>query len=82
MKVFSVYDMKAGNYGPLVAYNSDEEAMRAIRMALRDRDSQLAMFPSDFNLVYFCDWNNVTGQFSSEDNMMSRVVCNLSALVE
>lgn len=78
MKIYTVYDAKATSFGPLVAYNSDGEAVRALTMAMRDKESQLSQFPQDFNLVHLGEWDNTTGELRTVDH---RIVVNLSALV-
>ena len=51
MKIYSVFDLKAVAYGPLVAYQTDGEAARALSLMLKDKGTSLSEFPGDFNLT-------------------------------
>ena len=79
MKLYSIFDMKAHAYGPLLAYQTDGEAARAVAMALREKGSSISEFPEDFNLACLGTWDPQTGQVVGADPL---VVCNLSALVQ
>lgn len=78
MKIYSVFDLKAASYGPLVAYQTDGEAARALSLMLKEKGTSLSEFPGDFNLTQVGEWDPQTGQLSGGD---PRVVCNLAALV-
>lgn len=77
--MYSIRDMKAESYGPIVAYNNDGEACRALALALREKGSPISEFPTDFNLVYLGTFDDDTGEVSCSVSD-HRIVCNLSAL--
>ena len=78
MKIYSVFDLKAASYGPLVAYMTDGEAARALSIILKEKGTSVSEFPGDFNLTQVGEWDPQTGQL---EGGVPRVVCNLSALV-
>jgi len=61
-KVYSVYDVKTGVYGPLMLCLTDGEALRAIEDAVNQANHPLAMHPNDYRLDCLGEYNLATGE--------------------
>lgn len=67
-KMYSVYDVKSGVYGPLMLCLTDGEALRAAADTVNQPNNPnnvIAQHPEDFRLDYIGDFNMATGSIDS-----------------
>lgn len=66
--LYSVLDVKAKSFGPLMDYRSDEEAIRSFLIAIQNspKDTLLCQFPVDFTLFRIGDFDKLTGLFTQD----------------
>lgn len=60
MRLFSVYDKKAGEFGPLFESKNEDTAIRQFKNMLA---SERAYAPEDYNLYVLGEFNRDTGAF-------------------
>lgn len=58
LKVYSVYDSKAGVYMPPVFNRSNGEAIRSFTDALRDPNHMFHKHAADFTLFFLGQWHD------------------------
>lgn len=53
-RIYSIYDVKSGMYGPAMTFVNDSTALRAFQEMLTsdDRNSLLSLYPADY--ILFC----------------------------
>lgn len=61
VKIYSVYDCKAGAFGTINAYRSSDEAVRAFGVACNDSSSNYFKFAEDFTLFELGEYDDTTG---------------------
>lgn len=64
-KMYSVYDVKSGVYGPLMLCITDGEALRAAADTVNASGNVISSHPEDFRLDYIGDFNMCTGQIDT-----------------
>lgn len=69
LKVYSVFDSKAGVYGQPFYSVNNESAMRDFIAAAMDKDTKIGYFPGDFTLFHLGVFNTMTGKISCSDVM-------------
>lgn len=62
LKIFSVYDRKAGTYGQPFALQSRGVALRTFQSWVQDPNSFFAKFPDDFELYEIGVFHQVSGE--------------------
>lgn len=62
MEAYSIKDDKAGSFWPPMYFSHLVEATRAVQRAMKDPDSKLFQFPSDFSLF-------LTGKFNQDEGI-------------
>lgn len=65
MKIYSLFDKKAMNYGPVMAFPNDVTAIRAIEMDMVSSKSVVASYPHDFALMCLGEYDDSTGALSA-----------------
>lgn len=76
--IYSIYDIKARSYSPLMTIDNDDIAIRHVQNGLA-QDSNLSKYPQDFRLFSFGTWNEETGNFILEDQ--PRLVLEIASLI-
>jgi hypothetical protein len=71
LKVFSVYDSKAGFYGNPIYLHTKGEALRTWEDAANDPQSQIGKYPADFTLFEIGEFDNVTGEVAMYESKTS-----------
>ena len=66
MKLYSLYDKKAGSYLKLIEAKTDGEAVRMLQTTLSSGDSLIATYPSDFRLDQIGLFDMITGEVISK----------------
>lgn len=61
MKLLSVKDVKSSSFGQPISARSIPEAIRMIAIAADEPKSALARFPSDYELWYIGDFDEISG---------------------
>lgn len=64
-KVVSVFDKKAGHYGPPMHVRAVGEALRGFIAAVNDEKAPFSKFPEDYVLSLLGDFDDVSGVFTS-----------------
>lgn len=77
--MISLRDKKADITHPPQFHKTEIDAIRAIRMSLKDPNSFIGQFPSDFSLNKLGTYSEDTGQFNLESSIL---IDDLSTLVE
>lgn len=77
-KMISLKDNKADLVHPPQFHKSEIDAFRSIKMALKDPNSFIGQFPSDFSLIHVGDFHE-DGTIVQHNNVLIR---DLSSLVE
>jgi len=65
LKLFSVYDRKAGTYGQVFSLQTRGVAMRTFQTWVQDPNSFFAKFPDDFELYEIGEFDVQTGDMIS-----------------
>lgn len=60
--MYSFYDTKAKNYGPLFFANTHGEAERTTETVANDTQTMIGQHPQDFDLVYFGKFDTNSGK--------------------
>lgn len=66
MQIYSLFDRKVREFGPLVTTNNDESALRAIRDGVPGSGGTIAKYPEDFDLMLLGAFDADTGQIVPE----------------
>lgn len=64
MLIYSLFDKKAMNYGPVMAFPNDVMAIRVIEMEMNNSKSVVASYPSDFALMHLGEYDESSGVIS------------------
>lgn len=64
LKVFTVYDSKAGYMTPFFQ-NSSGLALRAFQNTVNNPETQFCKYPTDFTLMEIAEYNDETGDFKN-----------------
>ena len=65
VNVYSIYDRKGKSYSPPFLANTDELAIRMVVGSISPT-SNLALYPSDFQLYHLGSFSDVSGLFTSD----------------
>lgn len=77
-KMISLKDNKADLVHPPQFHKTEIDAFRSIKMALKDSNTFIGQFPSDFSLVHVGDFYE-DGTIVSQNNIL---ITDLSSLIE
>jgi len=66
MRLYTVYDNKAEQYGNPVASRTDAEARRQFGVVARDPSTEIGKHPEDFVLFRIGSYDNETGIITPE----------------
>lgn len=61
MKIYSVLDIKAGVYSPLMSFPNSVYAIRAFESMVNQPDTNINRYPFDFVLHYLGEMDDNTG---------------------
>lgn len=64
MKMFSVFDSKAGYFMNPFPMRSNGEAIRAFETTCKDKNSQFNLYPADYTLHAIADFDSIKGTLS------------------
>lgn len=64
-KVYSIHDEKAQAYLPPFYFEHHGQALRAFESSLKDKQSNIAMYPQDYKIYYLGDFDKSSGKFTS-----------------
>lgn len=79
MRVYSLFDLKMREYGPLVLQTTDESVVRALGEIFQGpTDSTIRKHPEDFDLLCIGEFDVENGRF--DDSGCPRFVVNVGAL--
>lgn len=67
MKIYSIYDKKSVEYGPLMTFPNDIMCIRAMEMDMGNPNSIVGSYPHDFCVVCFGEFDDDNGKFSLKD---------------
>jgi len=79
MKLYSVFDKRAGIYGALFTAHNDGDASRSVIVGIRANQVMFARFPEDYSLYYIGEFSEKTAELNQES---PRPVAELAALKE
>lgn len=65
MNIYSIFDASVQSYFQPFCFTMDTEAMRAFEGAIREKNSNLHMFPQDFALYRIGTFDPETGKLDS-----------------
>lgn len=71
MKVFSVFDVKAGSYMQPFFMQATGMAVRAFTDLLHDESTVFGKHPEDYTLFAIAEWDDQKGLFTSYDNHLN-----------
>lgn len=77
--VYSLFDRKLREYGPLVVERNDEAVIRSLTDGVRGSKSLMEMHPEDFDLFFVGSFNTASGVVvgASGESFAPRLVGNL-----
>lgn len=80
VSIYSILDTKSGAYGPLISFANDHTAVRAFQEMIisGDRNSMLALYPTDYILCCIGFYDNELGVVESTPAPM-HVITGLDA---
>jgi len=78
LKVFAIYDEKAGFYSAPFMFASRGEAIRAFSESANDPGQQICRWAADFTLFQVAQYDNITGLHDSDQAH----VANLGKAIE
>lgn len=68
LTIYTVRDTKS-NFGPLMSFRGDGEAIRAFTEACMDTNGSLYRYPSDYQLVRLGTYDDETGSIVADDGI-------------
>lgn len=76
MQIYSVRDLAVEAYGPPIFVRARGEALRQFIDACKDKTTQFAKHPSDYEMYYLGTWDDVSGQLitTGEPERVARAV--------
>lgn len=74
MKMYTLHDVKAGNFKRPFSASSDVEATRAFLGIMRDEKSEVAQYPDDFELCFAGEWDEQNGIFTQDFGRKTHIV--------
>lgn len=66
MKMFAIYDSKAGTYSSPMPANTDGIALRNFEQIFRDETTSISQYPADFTLFCIGEYDEETGFFTQD----------------
>lgn len=69
--IYSVYDVKAELYGPIILMKSHGEVLRGFQDLCEDKNTMPGRHPGDFKIVYLGSFDDVTGFLSATDPVLT-----------
>jgi len=66
MRIYSIYDTKAEQYGNPVFMRTDNEARRSFAQVAADPTTEIGKNPEDFLLYRLGTWDNEGGNIATE----------------
>lgn len=79
MNIYSLFDRKLREYGPLVLANNDASVCRALCDGIPGTQSTIAKYPDDFDLMLLGAFDSDTGQIAPE--VIPRLVDNVASIL-
>ncbi|QXP08070.1 MAG: nonstructural protein [Arizlama microvirus] len=76
MKIFSLRDIKIGRYHMPFLHHSENEAVRAVMLAMMGEKGELCNFPEDFELYQLGTFEEVIGQIKPFDGPKFLISCS------
>lgn len=81
-RIYSIYDQKAGLFGPLMAFNRDGEAMRALDSTVNSqKQSQVSTHPEDFKMFFMGTFDEESGEMIPE-KPSPKFVCTADGFIK
>lgn len=59
--IYTVHDIKANTYGVPLNFANNVEALRSFEQAVKDPNTTIAKYPSDYNLVHIGSYDPFSG---------------------
>lgn len=79
-KIYSVHDIKANTYGMPLNFANNVEAIRSFEQAVKDPNTTIAKYPSDYNLVEIGAYDSYTGSLTILEN--KQILVNASSFLQ
>lgn len=79
LSIYLVHDIKAGTYGAPLFFDNNVEALRSLEQAVKDPNTSLSKFPSDYNLLHTGTFDRITGQITPAEHS---VLANCSSFLQ
>jgi len=79
MLIYSLYDKKLREFGPLVLSNNDQSVVRALRDGIPGSGGTVAKYPEDFDLMQLGSFDAETGMIVPES--VPLLVANVSVVM-
>lgn len=73
MKLYSIKDTKSKYMRPFEEVN-DDMAIRTLKAISNDKNTQIGMFPEDFELWSIGEFNETTAELTSEVKFLARAI--------
>ena len=73
MKLYSIKDTKSKYMRPFEEVN-DDMAIRTLKAISNDKNTQIGMFPEDFELWSIGEFNKTTAELKSEVKFLARAI--------
>ena len=73
MKLYSIKDTKSKYMRPFEEVN-DDMAIRTLKAISNDKNTQIGMFPEDFELWSIGEFNETTAELKSEVKFLARAI--------
>lgn len=64
-KIFAVRDVKVSDYSNPLVYPNEVQAVRDFEQIANKPDSQIGMYPGDFELYQIAEMDSVTGKITA-----------------
>lgn len=80
MKLCTVFDIKAERHFKPFCVQTTTEALRSFSTAVKDSNTELNKFPSDFTLIELAEFDEVTGKISPHDQHM--ILANATEFIQ
>lgn len=68
--VYSIKDTKVGIFNPPFYMEHEGQAIRTITSVVNDKNTQIHMYPEDFELWYLGEFNDSTAEFNQGEKKM------------
>lgn len=79
-KIYLVHDIKADTYGAPLFFNNNVEALRSLEQAVKDPNTNLSKYPSDYNFLEVGTWDSQTGKLEMLQDRI--ILTNCSSYIQ